>query len=461
MFECYTLRFAKAGLLLRTIHEHNERLDLVLELQRFLIRRISAAENRTRRLKGLIASRKQRLSSGTRPSKVEATSIKRKIAQCKQSILDQRQLMFIWRCFGDGIAFSYQSKYSLKHLYYDEEYRVKADAGFMTANGRFKSGFRREYRYLKLGIHMGIPVVMADLTNVVRHGDLCALGGADPMPVEVKSSSNQNARTIRQAENLRAIIDFYRNDSAALFRGTPNVRRVELQRPETSFPEAMNACIDEALEKGIAFTSPEPGLHYIAAFQSDCVDDFAHLLTPSTLVVQLVPAANWVPCFPFTLSLDPPHLIRFLQEKLALMVLIDLAHLKNIFAIQGIHATMVLDGVVAIRICHNPKELLEGVFWISESLFARIALEFLSLAWFAEEFSLPLKEAPETVTAEELETMNGVITAVPPEWYDVRDCYVDAQNAGHELAHVRGVISEPMSRAILFPWQPDDSSTWS
>lgn len=437
MFEHYTLRFAKASLLLRTIYEHNERLDLVLELQRFLIRRISAAENRSHRLKRLIASRKKRLSSGHGPSKIEAKSVKRKIAQCEQLILNQRQLMYIWRCFGDGIAFVYQSKYSLKHLYYDAQYEVKADAGYMTANGRFKPGFRREYRYLRLGIRMGVPVVMADLTNVVRHGDLCALGGTDPMPVEVKTSSNQNARTIRQAENLRAIIDFYRNDGAALFRGIPNVRRFELQRPEISFREAMNACIDEALEKGVSITSPEPGLHYIAAFQSDCIDSFTHLLTPSTLAIQLVPAANWTPCFPFTLSLDPPHLIRFLQEKLALMVLIDLAYLKGLFADQGIHATMVLNGVLAIRICLNPKELGEGVFWISEGLFSRIALEFLSLSWFAEEFSLPLKEAPQKVTAEELATMSGLVTAIPQEWYDVRDCYEDAQNLSQETASGR------------------------
>ena len=198
MFECYTLQFAKAGLLLRTIHEDNERLDLVLELQRFLIRRISAAEKRTRRLKRLIAFRKKRLSADHKSSKLEAKSIKRKIAQCEQSILDQRHLMFIWRCFGDGIAFSYQSKYSLKHLYYDGHYQVKADAGFMTANGRFKPGFRLEYRYLKLGMRMGVPVVMADLTNVVRHADICALGG--PNPCRLKSNPRSTRMRVPSAK---------------------------------------------------------------------------------------------------------------------------------------------------------------------------------------------------------------------------------------------------------------------
>jgi len=41
---------------------------------------------------------------------------------------------------------------------------------------------------------------------------------------------------------------------------------------------------------------------------------------------------------------------------------------------------------------------MRGVYRISESLFGRIALEFLSLAWFAAEFSAPLRQIPRTIT---------------------------------------------------------------
>lgn len=54
MLESYTWRLTQATLLLHTIYEDKERLDLVLELQRFLIRRITAAEGRVRRLKALV-----------------------------------------------------------------------------------------------------------------------------------------------------------------------------------------------------------------------------------------------------------------------------------------------------------------------------------------------------------------------------------------------------------------------
>jgi hypothetical protein len=90
-----------------------------------------------------------------------------------------------------GAAVS-QSKYALRHLYYDADYNMKEGAGFMTG----KAGARREWKLLNMGIRMGVPVVLADVTNIVRHGDLCALAGEDPIPIEVKSIKNRNARTV-------------------------------------------------------------------------------------------------------------------------------------------------------------------------------------------------------------------------------------------------------------------------
>lgn len=426
MLESYTWRLTQATLLLHTIYEDKERLDLVLELQRFLIRRITAAEGRVRRLKALGAARKKRLSAVPRPTRDQAKSIKDDIARGERAVAEQRHLMFLWRCFGDGIAFTYQDKYSLKHLYYDAQYQVKEDAGFLTVNGRLKPGFRQEYKYLKMGIRMNVPVVMADLTNIVRHGDLCALAGPDPLPLEIKSSTNQNARTIRQAENLRAITDFYANDGAAVFRGIPSVERVALLNSEVRFQEVANACIAEALQTGLAIASPEPGLHYIASRKTERFAELSHVFTPTTLAVRLVPDETWLHYYPFTLSLTSLHLLRFLREDIFILVLIDLAQLKTLFAQQGIHATMLLDGMSAIQICHDPADLMKGVFRISESLFGRIALEFQSLAWFAVEFSSPLKQTPRSVSAEELAAMTVTFSDIPQEWYNVRDCYDSA-----------------------------------
>ena len=52
-------------------------------------------------------------------------------------------MLFIWRCFGDGIAFLYIDKYALKHMLYDStDYSVKQQAGALSG----KVGFRLEWR---------------------------------------------------------------------------------------------------------------------------------------------------------------------------------------------------------------------------------------------------------------------------------------------------------------------------
>lgn len=94
-------------------------------------------------------------------------------------------------CSKHGAAV-HQSKYALRHLYYDADYSMKEGAGFMTG----KVGSRREWKLLNMGIRMGVPVVLADVTNIVRHGDFCALAGEDPIPIEVKSIKNRSARTV-------------------------------------------------------------------------------------------------------------------------------------------------------------------------------------------------------------------------------------------------------------------------
>ncbi len=64
---------------------------------------------------------------------------------------------------------------------------------------------------------MGVPVVMSDLTNIIRHGDLCALAGPDPFPLELKSSRLTGSRVARQAEQLNLITNFYEKDEAKDF----------------------------------------------------------------------------------------------------------------------------------------------------------------------------------------------------------------------------------------------------
>ncbi|MCY1258448.1 hypothetical protein D9M68_47070 [compost metagenome] len=428
MIELQMIKLAKAALLLHTIKCDPDRLDLVLELQRFLIRQITLTERRINRV-NRVATDFRRSLSRERLSKERAKRVKSRIKRCANVIEFLRYSMFIWRCFGDGIAAVYQSKYALKHLYYDSNYNVKEDAGFISG----KTGFRREWKLLTMGIRMGVPIVLADVTNIVRHGDICALAGEDPVPIEVKSSKNRNARTSRQLGQLHELASFYANDGAEAFRGLGPVRRMELRLEEVNHEGVANDCVSEALEHGFATVEPEPGLHYVAITGEDYDDQLASFLSPTTMCYLLSPSLDWLPAYPFTLSLTPSNLVRFLQGRVKVLVFIDLALIKSLFAQYGRHATLMMDGTHAMQVCNNPSDLYQGVFRVSEQKFGRIAGEFQSLQWFAEETARSIDEfLPAAVTAEEFASIKSQGPQgyeIPSDWYTVRDCFsVDLPN---------------------------------
>lgn len=246
--------FGKAALLLHKIQNDPGDLSTVSALQRFLLRQVITVEHKVKRLKearGLIRSLKRKGCTKQRSSLLKTLDSK-----AADRITDLHQLIFLWKCFGDGLACVYQSSYNLKHLYFDSNYEVKSDAGFILG----KAGFMWEYRLLRKALSMGVPAVLSDLTNVIRHGDVCLVGATDPVPLEVKSSTNSNARVDRQKKQLQVLHDFFRDDGAADFRGVLNTRRVEVAAPLISYEAEINECMSEALLNGIAARNPEIGL---------------------------------------------------------------------------------------------------------------------------------------------------------------------------------------------------------
>lgn len=414
---------AKAATLLYSVKTDLARLDLVLDLQRHLIRCIIRTESRIRRLK-----RKRKVLAAAavlRVSRAEAKARQNRISSLRSREQELSQLLFLWRCFGDGIAFVYQSKYSLKHLYYDGRYQPKESAGFMTEHGRLKRGFTTEYRMLLSGIKHDVPVVLSDVTNIIRHGDVCALGGPDPVPLEAKTSKNRNARTDRQAEQLDQLAEFYANDGAQEFRGMPNVQRVELLTDEVNYQAIANDCMATALRSGWCTASPEPGVTYLACTTTLDNAVLARLgFGPSTLCVKLSADLSHLPSYPFTLSLTPTNCLAFMQQRLEVFVFIDLAQVKAAFASRGVHATMLMDGTSALQITKTPENLSLGVFRVSELLFLRIATEFLSVEWFARELSKVLDYKAPPPTAEEAKRLSDLFSRILPTWEGLSDCYL-------------------------------------
>lgn len=341
--------------------------------------------------------------------------------------------MFLLRCFGDGIAFTYQSKYALKHLMFDEKYQAKQQPGFMSG----KKGFAREYRVLCKGIRAGVPVLLADITNIIRHGDVCALGGPDPVPIEVKSSRTKRERPQRQVSQLQALADFYGKDGADNFRGTHNVRRIELFVEEVSFEGVMNDCIHQAMLNGSAMAEPETGLWYIAVQVARLeagreIAALDELLLPfwgkERLLVNPTPDPTWWHMLPFTLTLDTGNTLAFIQQEVLIFVVVDLMHAKELFRQAGVHAVALFDRTWAFQISRNAEDLWAGVFRVTEQHFLRITHDFLSLRWFAEQnaalLSTPLEKLiphAEPGTEGEIAGRFTFDEAQMAEWRSVRD----------------------------------------
>ncbi|WP_348995719.1 hypothetical protein ABFG95_07875 [Achromobacter sp. HNDS-1] len=415
-------RLAEACLLLNAIQADPKRLAAVLALQRMLIRRIAQCERRVSRLR-LARSKGKRMMASSRLPKDEARLLRAGIAAIDSRIREIRQLMFLWRCFGDGIASVYQSQQALKHLLYDSEHRIKQDAG--TISG--KAGLRLEYRALCLGIRMGVPVVLCDLTNIIRHGDVCALAGEDPVPVEFKSSRARGPRAQRQHSQLQELGDFYANDGASSFRGLINFKRIALDLTSTRYHKDINACVTRAFDDGMASVAPELGLRYIACRPAADLEErlaaaVASYSQPQMLAVQLTPSPNWLPAYPFTLSLSPANSWLFMQGLVTIVVLVDMAIVKSLFASKGMHVIVLMDGDHALQMCYDPADLMKGAYRVSEQRFLRIACEFESLKSFVDETMHLINGARAKLDAIGPDSL-GLITEPPKDWEHARDCF--------------------------------------
>lgn len=405
-----------AAYLLEAVRSDSDDLQRLLALQRFLRDRICGRERHIARLRSL-GSRQRASLRKDRREKSDSNALKRRIALCDSMVRTSKRWLFIWKSFGDGAACIYQSPYNLKHLFYDHNYEVKEDAGTITG----KAGFAKEWEYLEWAIREGVPAVLADLTNMIRTGDLCLLAAADPLPMEIKSSPTSGARNARQHRNLQEVLAFYENDGAENFRGISKVTRQAVSRGP-SYEDVMNGCVTDARLNGLASATAETGLHYVAwQSRADGVGLLDALIAPGTLAWLLTPDFGWLPCYPFTLSLTPDNLLSFVTGEITMCVLIDTRHLRSLFRQRGTHAIMLMDGTFAMQLCRDTSDLMMGVDRVTESLFARIALEFQSLEWFAEQYSYKINEAITLVPAEVVP--GTYLREAPNDWVRAVDCF--------------------------------------
>lgn len=196
----------------------------------------------------------------SRLPKQEANATKVTIHTLDARIKHYQWILNVWRSFGDGITFIYLDKWAVKPLLYNtNNSEFKKSAGSILG----KSGLKNELLILLGILSKGVPALLADITNCIRHGDICLLHCSDPILVEVKSSKNTSARIDRQIESIKSIHDYHATDEAKNIRGMDLVNRVALSTSEVHYRHLFDEGIATALAKGFFKVDPEPDFVFL------------------------------------------------------------------------------------------------------------------------------------------------------------------------------------------------------
>ena len=379
--------YRKAIIDLKTqINELSRALDdheLLFQLQCSLIKRIIKTERKIITHKVTRDSLKPKLiEKGL--SRRTSRALTHRISALDRRIEQFQWMLYIYRSFGDAIAFLYLDKWNIKPLLYDQSTaKVKQDSGNLTA----KTGLINEFALVLDAKRNNVPALLTDLTNSIRYGDVCLLGSSVPELLEVKSSHNKNSRVNRQLSELTKVQDYLLNDEGYDVRGAAFCQRIDIRTTERNHIDQLNMCIAEALHVGHSIKQPEPGFHIFVEATGSPVDYdkvFGTLSQPVPFFLNEYKNNKWwMSYYPFTLSIrNPEHLFLFLNGDIFILVIVDLGEMAKLADKRRLRLTPLNDPDMAFQI-EGERDYLEGPFVlkISRHFFTRIALECLSLDW--------------------------------------------------------------------------------
>jgi hypothetical protein len=364
--------FAAAHALLQTLRANLEDLKSLKVLQKLLLNEIVRAEEKSRGLKAeLITTR----GSGDR------AAVKR-TAYLQNRINGFRRCAYIWRCFGDAIAFLYMDKFALKQCFYStENTNPRQDAGFIAG----KKGLARELLLLDSALKHNVPAVLVDLTNTIRYGDICLMANSDPYLIEVKTSKKLDRRSRKQRRSLEKLQTFYETDRGKGLRGFPELRRQIYEVPERTHVDQINECMAEAQNNGYAVRQPERGLYFLVLTNEG--PHLAQAMSSLELKDPLVFFLNqqksertWAPYSPFVLTIaNNSHLWHFIQGNLFIFVFVELGRLCEIALEKGYSAKF--DWAYPDYPLRIEAPGGDGTAGISRHILNRIGMEFVSPEW--------------------------------------------------------------------------------
>ena len=152
--------FRAAHAFLSKLRKDPDSINTVVELQRLLINEIVRAEEK-------ISACKQELAL-LRATDKNDSRVQKRTAFLANRIEGYRQLNYIWRNFGDAIAFLYLDKFAIKQTYFNTANPYpKQDAGFIAG----KVGLEKEIAVMEAAVAAGVPSLLVgpELGNFHQH----------------------------------------------------------------------------------------------------------------------------------------------------------------------------------------------------------------------------------------------------------------------------------------------------
>lgn len=394
MFGYYKKRLFWITERLRHQEANLDDLQNLLVMQRWLTKQIFAVENRQRSLREERKELKAKLA--IRMEKAASRLIKKRVTWIDRRHERLNDVAFVLRAFGDGIAFLYLDAHAVKPLTFEGDGSYfKRSAGTLSG----KSGLATEILVLEEAIRRGVPAILCDLTNSIRHGDVCLLGNSDPYLIEVKAGSVRGHRSERQRVDVGRLNTFFENDRGELL-GAPMSTRASLPSKPVDHIAALNLAASEALEHGQCVSNPEPGVWIVAqtgGFRRepfDAIDVSQRVGIYSWNGWKMDRA--WLSYRPFTLHFRSPEaLYAFISGRLFVLVLVDYDGLLAALARHGIDADLFPDEPYMIA---GPwPDGTDGRWGLSAHYVDRLGVELLSPEWFASAQGAVLRQAADTL----------------------------------------------------------------
>lgn len=369
--------------MLSQLESDTSNLNLLAEIQNRIRSKIIYTERRivhhrgyAKKLRGFLRSQ--------RVLRHQAQQLKDEIKTQEYKVKDYRRMLYFWRCFGDGVVFLYLDKWAVKPLMFNwSDASEKLGPGHISG----KAGLRFELKALRYIISQNVPAILSDLTNCIRHGDICVLVGPDPMLFEVKSGKKSSQRELRQLKNIESLHRYYERDEEFNVMGVDRVCRKEPDLPEKNYLNKFDKAVGDALRTGFSVKNLEPEIRLIVFRDAPNSDDnrfFNGIKEPAICDLNTTKRMlQWGYYYPFTLFLKTAeNLYAFLHGDVYIIVVFDLLKIKNYANSLGMNFSLIGEGDRNIRIAMKDKLTNEeAVLKLSCYFTERIAHELISWRW--------------------------------------------------------------------------------